>query len=687
MKRVTLLLSIFFLFAACFSVSAQELTADTQLNFDKAAYYGYRAKPEIVLTDDNLNNNADQIDEVSITVKSTSDPAGISVGLVEDAADSGVFRGYVYIDPAKSNDLSNVLKITSDDSITAVYNGRGNSKSYTCTAAWKPSTDIVEFNKDTYSGLYASATVVVNDRALNLSPSVLDKTVVVITSDIDSTGLILTLNETGFNTGMFSGSFIFNTTISNSKNGVLKVGTASSITASYKGAAAKAAFTFNEATIATSAENDSGEGNMLDVIVYEPDNNNPDAKDRITVKLGSGSSTDDLTVGLEETGVNTGKFKQTVYFTDKESNKNQLYMDGMNKVNIKYTDRTVPEGGSKEIVKTIRWEYMSSLITLDKKSYVGYNTSAKITLYNMDLNKHSDKVEDIDVEVATGHSEDLKLELKETKANSGVFTGKIYFGQSTKRSKDTIKMTGEDSITVSFTNPRKKSDIVECSANWSPQEAMLTLNRQVYSGNGAVVTITLEDWDVADDSAVKDEVSVSATVPGTSKKKTLTLTETKKDSGVFTGTLYINGTESPSIDLQAGETLKIAYTDKTTKKGVEEIKTASAVWTGISKAELSLDQTIYKGYETYMVITVKDPDINRMANECESTEVLVKTSANGNGVKYSLKETGTDTGVFTASLKLSKDSPDSSSVKVNDTDKITVIYINKNMRAAADFSK
>lgn len=689
MKSIKSMLCLVILFAACFAVNVHGLPVDTGMNFDKASYYGFREQPAVVLSDDALNLRTDRRDEVKITVKSAADPVGITVNLIEDADNSGVFRGSFTLDPSKSNDLRNELKITDNGTITATFTDSTSSISYNCSADWKPGVDIVEFNKDTYSGIYSSATIVVNDKGLNLNPAAQDKADVVITSDADTNGIILPLTETGSNTGIFSGSFKFSTDLSNSKSGLLKVGTSSGITAAYKGAAAKAAFKFSVAEIKTSAENDAGEGNMLDVIIYEPDNNNPDAIDRITAKLGSGSSIDDLTVGLEETGINTGEFKQTVFFTDKESNKNYLYMDGMNKVNIKYIDKTVPEGDSKEIIKTISWEYMSSLITLDKKSYVGYNTSAKITLYNKDLNKHSDKTEDIDVNVTTGHSEDLKLELKETKANSGIFTGEIYFGQTTKKSKDTIKMTGEDSITISFTNPREKSDVVECSADWSPQDGKLTLNRQVYSGNGAVVEVTLEDCDVADSSAVKDVATVTAKVTGTSNKVTLKLTETKRDSGVFVGTLYINGgNESPSIELQAGNTLEISYTDKDTKKGVEEIRTVTALWTGISKAELSLDRTSYSGYGAYMLISVKDPDYNRSPKSLDSVKVIIKTSANGNGVEYTLKETGADTGVFTASLVLSKDSTtDYSSIKVNDTDKIIVTFINKNMNATADFTK
>lgn len=587
MKKTIILLSLLFSLAFCLTANAQELTADAQISFDKEAYFGFKEQPQIVLSNDDLNTRIDQIDVINVNVKSTSDPKGITVTLTEDSEDSGVFRGSFNLDPSKSTHSKSELKVGFGDTITATFNGRGSSGLQTCTATWKTAADTVDLNRETYSGLYAAATVVVNDRSRNLSPTVQEKTTILITSDADPKGFVLTLNETGPNTGLFYGYFKFSTTISNSNNGALKVNAASNVTASYTNlsgtSAANAGFKFTEAVITTSAEDDNGEGIMFDVTVYEPDNNNPETKDKVTVKLGTGNSTDEMSIGLLETGVNTGVFKGTVYLTDKKSKDKQLYLEGMDKINIKYTDRTVPEGNVKDIIKTIKWEYMSNLITLDKKSYTGYNTAAKITLYNMAVNKDSDKAETVTAEVLTGNSESMKVDLRETKSNSGIFTGTIYFGDSTKRSKNIIKMSGKDSITVSFTNPRKKSEVTEVSANWTPQDGKLTLNKQEYSGFGSAVEITLEDWDAADDTSVKDEVYVTATVPGTSKKVSVKLTETKKKSGVFKGILYINGSDDqkPSIAMTAGETLEIAYTDKDTSSGKEELRTVRAIWKGI----------------------------------------------------------------------------------------------------------
>lgn len=700
MRKKELLLSLLLVFASCFSINVLGLTNGAQIQFDKEVYLGYGVQPMIKLTDASLNVRTDRQEELIVALKSTSDPDGIFVTLVEDSADSGVFTGSFNFDPSKSDDIKRKLQISYNDTITATYNDAADSLSLSCSSTWRNSTGVLEFSKSTYTGIFSSAAVTLKDQDLNLSPSIRDAASVIITSDKDSKGIVLKLDEIGFNSGIFSGSFKFSTAASNSVIGTIKVGASSNLTAEYTDltnlenslntiVSAKAAFMFTEAVIETTAVNDYGTGNMVDIIIHEPDNNNPDRIDTITAKVGAGSSSDDLTVRLEETGINTGEFRRTVHFTDRKSNRNLLYMLGMDKVNIKYVDHTIPQGGSTEIIKSIGWEYQSTVITLDRESYAGYNTSAEITLYNMELNNYADRKESIYVDVETNNSKELYLELTETGKSTGIFRGKINFGRSSDKKNNTLKMKGEDSILVSYVNRRDKSDIAQCFAEWSPHDGKLILNRQTYSGTAAVVEVTLEDWDVAENSAVRDEVKVIARVPGTSKKRTLTLTETKRDSGIFTETFYINGGDGkfPSIEMQQGDVLEVAYTDEDTTSGLEETRTASAVWTGISDVELTLDQSSYKGYGTYMIINLTDPDYNKRINAIESVEVIIKTSANAKGARYVLKETDSDSGVFTASLKLSADPPSYSNIMVGNTDRIIVTFVDKNVSAAADFSK
>ena len=446
---------------------------------------------------------------------------------------------------------------------------------------------------------------------------------------------------------------------------------------------------YTTAVIETSALNDSGEGNMLQITITEPDANNPDRIDIISAKAGSGSSKNDLTIYLRETGINTGVFKYTLYFSSKKTNKQLLTMSGQDKVNIKYVDKTVPQGGVKDIVKTISWEYQSTVLTLDKEAYTGYNDTAEILLLNMELNRDSDKVEYVDVKVSTNHSNGFKLELKETKTNSGVFKGTINFGRPSKKGKNIAKVSGNDSITVSFKNSRDKSDTAECYAAWSPQDGQITLDREEYSGIASPVEITLTDWDIAEDTSRKEKAKVVARLKGAAKGVPVILNETSTKSGIFTGTIYINGDDrkQTSINLKPKDILEVVYTDRDTTTGAEAQRIAAAVWTGVSKAELTLDSTLYKGYDSVMTISVKDPDYNKRKTLQEKVSVLVKTSKSNTSRKYYLEETGVDTGVFTGSFMLSKDAAYNDRIQVADSDEITVLFIDKNVRVTARFNK
>lgn len=673
---------------------------DAVLKFDKAAYNGYGVQPLITLDDNDLNLLYNAVEEINLIVRSSSDPAGISVKLVEKSADSGVFTGSFGMDLTKSDDVNNKLKIAYNGTMTIscndVINTTGKAVIRTGSSTWKTCTGTVKFGKSALTGLQSTAAVSVTDQDLNLRTSYVDTTRVKIASDTDPNGFTLTLYETGTSTGVFSNSIKFSTSATDGSKGIIKIRPTDKIIAEYRDAlnaenvpgmvTAAAAFQFSEAAIATSAKDDTGTGNTIDITITDPDANNPAWKDTIIANVGAGNSTSDLTLHLTETGNNTGKFKTTLYFTNDDSNGRMLYMSGLNKVNIKYVDKTVPQGGSKDIIKTVAWDYKSSIMSLDKAAYTGYNTSAKITLNNMDLNNESEEVEYIEAEVLTGNDKNMEMELKETGKNTGKFTGTLYFGRSTDEDENKIKMTGTDSITITYTNENDEFDVIECYADWTPQDAVLTLSKQEYCGKDAPVLITLTDFDIADNRSAKDNLRVKAKVTGSTRETSVTLTETSSNTGKFTGTLYINGS-SPSIKLIPGNTFEVYYMDEETTSGAEIERTATASWTGISEAGISLDKTQYTGYNTYMTITVTDPDGNKYPASRESIEVAVKTVGSTTGKKYTLRETGANTGIFTVKLKLIKESSTGSALHVRDTDTITVTFSDKRVSAAAGFTK
>jgi len=567
---------------------------DGEIKLDKETYEGYGILPVVTVTDNDLNLDPLNKEDLYITAYSKSDTKGIKLKLTEKSVNSGVFAGDFRLSQVASDDNAKKLLISHDDTITVVYNDStctsGKPEIRTSSSVWKPVTGTVKLDKSNYTGLYSVATVSISDLDLNLRPDYKDIARVRITSKADPRGFVLLVNETGENTGVFSGSFKFGTGGTDSDKDIIKVSPTDTITASYTDErnlsnitntvnTANAAFQFSEAAILTSAVNDEGAGNMLDITINDPDANMPDFVDRIIVKVGSGESMNDITLYLDETGTNTGSFKCNLYLIDGESHENSLQMTGADKINIKYTDSTTPEGNVKDIVKTIKWSYQGTILKLDKTGYTGYNSSAKITLNNMDLNKDKKKIDFVEVKVNTSSS-GIKLKLTETSADSGEFSGTLNFGRFSKSSNGVIRVVNNDTVTVTYSNKKDKSDNIECSSTWSPQDGTISLDREDYKENNTPVNITVKDSDIDVDPGKNDTVKVIARIQGSAKYTSVTLTETYNNSGVFTGTIYINGSgrSKPSIALKPGDKLEVIYVDKATSTGNDENRTAYATW-------------------------------------------------------------------------------------------------------------
>ena len=464
-----------------------------------------------------------------------------------------------------------------------------NAYCYSITESYK---GVVSFDKSSYIGLYSTALVSVTDQDLNLRSEYRDTVRIRITSTSDPRGFVLMLYETGANTGVFSRDINFSTHNTDSNRKTIKVSGNDNIFASYIDErtadnkintiiTAVSSFQFSEAKIQTSAFNDEGTGNMLEITIEDLDKNNPAIIDRIIAKAGSGNRYDDLTLKLEETGVDTGKFECKLYFTEYETRGQLLHLSEIDKANIKYLDETTPEGDSKEITKTINWTFQGTILKLDKEAYYGYNSPAKILLTNMDLNKNSKKIEYVRIKANSNSSGDVRLELRETSSDSGEFSGTLYFGKSSNNKERIIKVKGEDSISILYTPEEDKSDFIECGAAWSPHNGQITLDKHEYKGSNVPVKITVMDWDIAENLKERDQTHVIARVMGSSGYKRVTLTETRSNSGIFIGTLYINGSGSkrPSIQLNPGDKLEVIYTDEDTIGGINEDRTVYAEWT------------------------------------------------------------------------------------------------------------
>lgn len=677
---------------------------DAEVRLDKKSYGGYGDRPVVTLADNDMNMNILEKEEVNVTVASSSDTKGIVLKLVEKSADSGIFTGDFGFDEHMSDNINKKLRISYDDTVTVSYTDdistSGKPERRTCSSVWRPVSGTVKLNKSSYVGVNSTATVTVTDKDLNLRLDYKDIARVRITSEADPKGFVVIATETGVNTGTFTGTFEFNSKSTDNDKKSILVNSSDKITASYtdeinadnkvnESTAAVAGFQFSQAKIQTSAANDEGSGNMIEITISEADANSPNVRDNIIAKAGTGDRTDDVTIRLEETGTNTGVFKSRLYLTGDDTGGRALQVSPSDKINIKYIDDTVPKDGKNEIIKTVKWQYQSVLLKLDKAEYIGYNSPAKITLVNMDLNKHREKADYVEVKVDASSSNGISLKLAETGADSGEFTGTLYFGKSSNRAKQTIKVSAGSTVVVSYINKSDRADSAECSASWSPQDGQITLDRQEYKGNGIPVRITVKDWDAAKNTDVRDELKVVARIQGSAKSVAVMLSETNKNSGTFTGTVYINGRAElkPSLALKPADRLEVTYTDEDTTTGAPESRSAYATWGGISEASLTLDKTEYQGYDTYMTITLNDPDQNKNTTSRDKVVVRVKSENGKTNLEYTLTETGVNTGIYTAKLKLSDDNPSISNVRVTSDDEITVTFKEKEVEVSAIFGE
>ncbi|HYF84125.1 MAG TPA: hypothetical protein VEB00_13975 [Clostridia bacterium] len=677
---------------------------DAEVKLDRTSYSGLGLQPIITLDDIDLNLNPNIKEEATVNVSSTSYPKGFPVKLKETKPDSGIFTGNFGLRMDKADDSSKLLLISSEDTITVTYNDAtgltGIAKTITCGAIWKPFSGTLRLNKTSYLGLHSLATVTVTDQDINLRKDYKEVARVRLVSKSDPQGFIILATETGVNTGTFSGSFGFNASSTESSKKLLRINPSDTITATYTDDrntsnkeyainTATASFQYAEASILTSADNIEGSGNMLEITINDADANMPNIKDNIIIKVSSESSIKDTSLWLEETGTNTGIFKGKLYFTEEETEGHILQVYPTDEITIKYFDKTALDGSSKEVSRSINWKYLSTVMKFDKLNYVGYNTAAKVTLQNMDLNKSREKLDNVDVKLYTSTGSQISLELLETGLDSGEFTGTFYFGKFSNSSDKVLKAANNDIVYTSYTPKKDKNSKVECSAIWIPQDGQITLDRPEYKGNSSPVRITVKDFDIGNNINEKDELKVTAKMQGNARYTAVTLTETNKNTGIYTGTLYINGkgSNNPSIALSATDRLEIVYTDKDTKSGSTEYRTAYATWGGISVPKLTLDKAAYKGYDTYMTVSLNDSDQNKSTTVRDKVDVLVRAKSGKTNLEYTLTETGINTGIFTVKLAFTKEAPASAKVRVADKDEVTVTFKAKEVSAKATFGE
>ncbi|HYE81017.1 MAG TPA: hypothetical protein VEG39_02490 [Clostridia bacterium] len=571
------------------------------LKLDADKYRGLGDLPKITLVDHDLDVKPNAVEEVQVLVKSSSYSKAIPVTLKETKAASGEFTGFVKLTTGPSDPKEGSLHIKYNDEITVTYNDSTNlnssGKLLTASAIWTPQTAVVKLSKSSFSGLNSKCVITITDNDMNKKTDIKDIIDAKVTADDDPKGLFVRLTETKADSGIFSADVFFDRYSSNSARNTLKVAAKSDIKVTYcdewneadkryVDVEANAEFQFVEAVLSASVDEGTDVNDSITITVKDPDADTNKQKNSVPVVVTSTTSENGLRLWLTETGDSTGSFKGILYFStkpvkDKEKKDITLIVSQGDDIEVTYDDTTMPEGRPLAISRTYNWSYQKAGIKLDKESYIGYNSSAGITIKDVEANKDPDSKDRIKINVSSDSMSEFSLFIEETKADSGEFKGSVLFGRHGSKAGDILEVAAGDAFRVAYEDQGEYSfGTVEASAEWDPHDAEVTLNSDRYYEKDAKVVITVEDWDMADDADKKDSVTVSVGIVGKPAMIRFPLEETGKNTGIFKDTLIINSTNNKGLDfrLENGEELEVTYQDRDNTDNVVVERKASAMW-------------------------------------------------------------------------------------------------------------
>ncbi len=104
--------------------------------FDKEVYIGRGAQAVLIVKDKDLDTDPWTYQSVTVHVSSKTDPKGFDTPLIESAASSGVFTGFVGLDVTPSNPSLRQLQVSSGDSLTLLYNDQSSTTTVSGHARW-----------------------------------------------------------------------------------------------------------------------------------------------------------------------------------------------------------------------------------------------------------------------------------------------------------------------------------------------------------------------------------------------------------------------------------------------------------------------------------------------------------------------------------------------------------------------
>lgn len=600
--------------------SAKFVTHTASLSLNKTTYSA-GSLAIVTLVDPDLNASPVKVDSIAYDdpadgmlkdrayVYSTSDPTGSGILLVETGANTGEFTGTFTFADATTKGDSPKIKVKTGDTVTVLfwdqYNDAGTDQKIKATALYQTTTGSVETDRTAYSYKKDTKMVVyVTDPDANVNPGAADEfggagaaryVEIKLTHAGTDYSVKPTMKETGADTSKFKAVVTF-TDLKDANGNALAVDVApgTTITVTYHdtenaaGAAADIrAFvsTTSRTGILTLDKDEYAYKAKVSVTLTEPDLNlNPGAIDSIAKDADPATkdagyvyaySTTDMTgisLGLTETGVNTGEFAGSFTLTDtSSSDAGTLKCVKGDTIYVRYVDEKDAAGTQVNITVTTTVTATTGSISLDKSSYPIYG-AVKITVTDPDMNLSETIVDTIaatKVTIKTAamtETTNPSTDLAETGVNTGVFT--VAFTLNTQVGGKWVNAGDGSGLSVTYIDEvdatgaknvaRIATAVVEATT------ASLTFDKATYD-LADTATVTLTDPDANKNAKLIESLTITVKSDTDPAGLSLTLTETDTDTGVFTGTMSFStaATAGTKLRVTAGDTVTAAYKDYT----------------------------------------------------------------------------------------------------------------------------
>jgi hypothetical protein len=450
--------------------------------------------------------------------------------------------------------------------------------------------------------------VTVTDADRNQNSGVAETVGVTVTDPNTGDSEILTLVETGVNTGAFrntTGVASIRAFTGTPGNGVLETVDSSNIRADYTDPGNSSDRSFSVATMhdrrpasirLTDAVGNTqtsyviGQTGVFVTVTDLDVNFNPNLAERVDVVLTVSGTNDRETVQLVETGLSTGTFRNQTGVTSRlgAAAANGILDAQANAIlTAAYTDAHDPPDQVQTTAILRPAPTASSLVLTDATgaTRTEFRIGAElifVTVTDADENENGSVVETVTaslVDTRTGDTETLTL--SETSANSGVFrnlTGVPSAFGTAQNNNGTVETANLSTLTGNY---RDNDDPSDSSAGFATMRVLATRSNTFFSdtaGNPRTqyviaagdVFVTVQDFDRNTDPASRQTVFVTLRDAVTADSEIVSLVETDNNTGAFRNTVgfatTLNTTASavPNnnvLELRDGDTATATYND------------------------------------------------------------------------------------------------------------------------------